>query len=1403
MVLVQKPAPGTAAVKYEGDILRVTLDTDGRSGSAFLRTNYGSASLMRDEIIRQVEEGSLPTAGCWHDLPMEKKGNVFCISIPLGEIGVFDFKTFFENEDGTLEWPDGGDFKVKVEPALLWADNTIYNAFIRQFGPNISGQAENPELKQAEKLLREQGYCVQPPSGKFSDVEMCLDHIMDVLGFRIAMFLPVHPASSAFSGMGRFGSPFAPLDFRDVDWSMAKFDRKTTPLQQFMSLVDAVHSKGGLVILDMPFDHTGWASQMQTAHPEWFCRNDDGTFASPGAWGVVWEDLCKLDFNKRELWMELAETALFWCRIGVDGFRCDAGYMIPCEVWKYICAKTRREFPDTVFLLEGLGGPVSTTERLLMEGGLNWAYSESFQQYGYSAESEYLEHVLKSASCSGVLVNFAETHDNTRLAAVSAEWAMHRVASAALLAPAGAFGMANGVEWLATERIDVHGDASLNWGAPMNIVEHVARVNRILRCHPAFSAGAKLRRPSDFSGACISLLRSFGDMKVLVIVNPDQSKSVRVSWPVSEFNPGFKPVDLLSGGVVNIGIEAGRAVFDMPPGMSCCISSAGYISECDHFASVRSQQLRACAVHCIGREAGFNEGTLSGAVSALSAGMCDFMAFCGELGVKRPFIKWRAGRDSARISVFSPDCIVAVEEEHPFFIEINFCGKCLERRRAFRTENGRWTAFLTEIGSLTLHEEHFKASLDIKCRIFANEGMEVHNGTAVVVDADREINVAMMKKAAEIAFGDCGLCANTRGTYTLVPALWGTVDSKYGGLLAVNFNRTAPDLRYVMLPLMKAWLRYRDFSFEFGMAELRDFSFSYGNALRWRFEMPCGPGKTVSVSVVWMLDQDENAGKMIFSLDEMQGMSYDNNEYVLIVRPDVDGRSHHEVTKAYSGAEGVYPGCVKNVPGGFRFSVDGRCLQLVSDDGMFSVEGKWSYNVPLPVERERGLDSSTDLFSPGYFTFKMSNGGKAVINAAAFAEGETVPVMNMNMPVFYGSVPFKDALAYSLRHFYVSRCGEGGVRNGSVIAGYPWFLDWGRDTLICLRGYIAAGEMEMAEDVICQFAQFEENGTLPNMIRGRDTSDRDTSDAPLWLYSAVKDYILAPEGGIEILNMMCGNRRLMDILLQLAGSLWKGASNGVRADIESGLLYSRAHFTWMDTNYPAGTPRAGYPVEIQALWIAAMDFLAEYAASDEWKRRSDMARASFSRLFVRKDGRGLVDCRHAEVFRPAADAVPDDAVRPNQLLAVTLGIVTDLVVGDQILDAVSPLLIPGGIRSLDDAPVVFPQPVSDNGKLLNDPTAPYWGHYSGDEDSRRKPAYHNGTAWGWQMPMLCEAMLLLHPGMKQIPSSWLAVCADVMSSGCIGFIPEIYDGDAPHARKGCPAQAWSMTELLRVALKCM
>ena len=243
----------------------------------------------------------------------------------------------------------------------------------------------------------------------------------------------------------------------------------------------------------------------------------------------------------------------------------------------------------------------------------------------------------------------------------------------------------------------------------------------------------------------------------------------------------------------------------------------------------------------------------------------------------------------------------------------------------------------------------------------------------------------------------------------------------------------------------------------------------------------------------------------------------------------------------------------------------------------------------------------------------------------------------------------------------------------------------------------------------------------------------------------------------------------------------------------------------MDTRLPAGTPREGYPIEIQVLWIRLLRLLERIGAQgggESWGALADRAEASLQKYFWLEERGYFADSLVAEHGKPATVSVADTALRSNCLFAVSLG----LVAGERARRCVDAarrhLVVPGALRSLAPLPVSPPLPIyGNNGRLLNNPAEPYSGRYEGDEDTRRKPAYHNGTAWTWTFPVFCEALARAWDFASEAVAAaraYLGSVEQLMHEGCLGQIPEILDGDAPHQQRGCDAQAWGVTEALRV-----
>ncbi|MBR1836570.1 MAG: glycogen debranching protein, partial [Kiritimatiellae bacterium] len=540
MRLWQSPATGSSILRHAGDDVVFELFAEGAGpGRAVLRTQLGGARRRRRELVEAMDEGRPPLALDWNDVPMEEVsagGGVrrFAVRVPLVDIGFFRAKACFFPEGGDRPfWPDGGDVCVKVAPAWTAAWTSVYCAFPRCFGPDEAAERSRP-APAAAAALDSSGWTAIPPGGTFRSLARHLDEILLGERFRVLQLLPVHPVPTTFARMGRFGSPFASTDFFSVDPALAEFDPKATPLDQFRELADAVHARGGRLFIDLPANHTGWASTLQTHHPEWFRKNADGSFRSPGAWGVTWEDLVELDHARPELRGFMASVFEFWCAQGVDGFRCDAGYMVPAETWRYVVSRVRESYPDAVFLLEGLGGKISVTNALLSEEGLDWAYSEIFQTGDRSAFERYLPGATAVSGSIGPLAHYAETHDNNRLAARSRAWARMRTALAALVSQQGCFGVTCGVEWFADEKIDVHGASALRWGSPENQVAEIRRLNTLCAVLPAFAAGASVRLVQHGPGNSLAVLRTArsgsGKDDALVLVNLDPDAPQPVAW---------------------------------------------------------------------------------------------------------------------------------------------------------------------------------------------------------------------------------------------------------------------------------------------------------------------------------------------------------------------------------------------------------------------------------------------------------------------------------------------------------------------------------------------------------------------------------------------------------------------------------------------------------------------------------------------------------------------------------------------------------------------------------------------------------------------------------------------------------------------------------------------------------
>ena len=1356
----QTPAPHDFILKWRGDTLTVTLELDSpRPGRAAFRTNIGRQRVRRHEIIAETERGETPLARAWTDIPLpEVRPGVFSAEIPLDEVGVFSGKAcFFPEGSNVPEWPEGSNTHIKVESAETRHSNTIYTVFPRQFG-------------------------------SFREIVRRLPVIMDTMGFRIVQTLPPFPVPTTYAVMGEYGCPFAALDFLSVDPSMAEFDEYTTPLDQFKELIDAVHARRGLFLVDLPANHTGWASTLQTHHPDWFHREADGHFVSPGAWGVKWADLVELDYSNPELRSYMADVFLFWCRHGVDGFRCDAGYMIPAATWEYIVARVREEYPDTIFMLEGLGGELKVTDRLLTESNLDWAYSEIFQTYDRGAFEWYLPSAIERSEKYGTLVHFAETHDNDRLAKGGTTYARLRVQLAALLSWQGAWGIANGVEWYCREKIDVHGKNDLNWGAKDNMLELISKLNFILGTHPSFSGAAHLEVVTRGTGNTLAVVRTSSYdpenpySRLLVLANLDCGRPADIEWDLNRF-PERETVDLVTDRKVSV-----TGPVRLAPGQVLCLVGAAAKKRMS-----RSSRHRVPA----------------------------------EDARPDALFHWKFPRDVRRDFVVPENQWVEMTAPSHFRMRIidPATGKTLRVYRSRPSADGY---------SVVFDAPHYKGD-GTRCRelelsmIVYTEPKSTRTSsrflvppTSVLAKAKVALDSGEIRRRPEYRT----ILSNGAGAASQMRIGWGTVASQYDAILAANPNPNCPSDRLNLWTRTRCWLQREGYLREFDNRCTKRFTADpAGRVAGGEFHVPCGMGKTTEFVFTLSLDEGRNVARMRVVRTDA-GEDDVGDQVRLVFRPDIEWRSFHSATKAYAGLEDLFPRSVAPTDDGFVFRPYDDSFRMSVSGGTYHHEPQWEYNVPHPEESARGQDSAGDLFSPGWISADLKVGDAVEIvgeleRRSGGAEGDGAASMEprfkfgkieewpSNLLASIAShrlpplarpatLPLAEELRQAMELFIVKRDDL-----KTVIAGYPWFLDWGRDTFIFMRGMIAAGMIDDSVKILKAFAAFEENGTLPNIIYGSTAGNRDTTDAQLWFIRCVEEVEAAVSesrdrrparpvaGKPDVLELPVpdipgpdtpggepagAGRPDISTLKATCESIVdhdiSGTPNGIKMDPDSALVWSPSHFTWMDTNYPACTPRVGYPVDIQALWISALRYLGR-------DKLADKALSNLKRLFKDPNGPGYCDCLAAPGGERAEDAVPDAAVRPNQLFLLTLGILDDR----SILSATEELLVPGGIRSLSAEHYL------------------YKGVYAGDEDTERKPAYHNGTVWAWPFPLYAEALAMTGAAKPETALQLLASAVENLNVGCIGHISEIADGDAPHAQKGCAAQAWSVSELLRVWLR--
>lgn len=1471
------PDPGERQVGFVGD--RLAFELRDESGvlaleqcAAFLRTTIGSGAILNDETVRAFETSVPVSHAAWRDLPMERMVAGFRLSVVLSEPGFYRAKAYLIDAQGFQHWPEGDDFGVSVHPSDYRTANLIYCAWPRLLGASKeSAQFLDEKAEKRLRMLDRKGYSVIPPSGTLRDLKQLLGHIVKELGCRIVHLLPVNPTPTTFARFGRYGSPYAALDLTAIDPALVEFDRRTTGVQQFCELTREAHRMKARVFLDLVINHTGWGSRLQEVYPEWFRRHEDGRFANPGAWGTVWEDLVELEHHDPVLGQELAEVFLTWSRRGVDGFRCDAGYMVPLPLWRYITARVRREFPNTIFLLEGLGGGWEVTEQLLMEGGMQWAYSELFQNYSGKQVSWYLDYVLRQSQRVGRYLHYSETHDNPRLAAKGMAWSLLRNRLCGLTSVSGGFGFTCGVEWLATEKIVVHQRTGLNWGGERNIVKELSQLTRVLADHPCFFDGAQLSRLSK-SGSTVFVLERVsqdGNDRVLVLVNTDVEASATLVMSGADWEAGGAPtMDLLQQPFPEVERQGDGSVrLKLRAGAAHCLGGSMESKGLAGPEYRRRRGIRAWLVQMI--QAVWPEGLL---------GDFDVEALV-VLVAQEPLRFLAAVRHFRTTSAVCPWQAVAERGGFPEVYPTVVLWESLDERRIVPVPPNHWLVFRNDtpfevrlrsadnqpplcLAAVALTDGVHLACVDasqrapglarVEFRSLENPA-ETLNGEVLFLPAAPEVtDLLSLTEDGEghVVESPVVLLTNRRGGMSRLGVDFGQVKSKYDCLLGANFHAKVPVDRHVLAKRARIWVSAGGLITALSRDNL--VSFSAGPPARWRYLVCAGSGQWVPLEVTVDMVDDRNMVLVRCERMRCRDLRFEDIERVygrsnamrakmldpkvidlisvsVTVRVDVEDRNFHWETQWNEDSERHFSNHISSLEDGVGFifrPAPERLLEVRCDRGRFHAKPEWSHGMEHPVEASRGQTGQGDAYSPGWFDVPLGSGDMAHFIVSAEPEGESLAEVagwferrkcRVAQLVRQAGIQvgdrFGEQLVKAVSAFVVKR--DDGM---TVIAGYPWFLDWGRDSLICARGLLACGYEKEVVKLLQVFGRFEESGTLPNSLHGEDTSNRDTSDAPLWYGLVCAD--LVAQHGVAFLKTPLGcsarggltegksgghPKTIGEVLRRTALGYLNGTPNGICVDADSGLVWSPSHFTWMDTNHPPGTPREGYPIEIQVLWILLLRLLEETEAPSEsqsWRILAAQVTASFEKYYWLAEAGYYADLIVAKPGVAAAEGIVDSALRSNFLLAISSGLVRGPQARRAVDSALRYLMVPGGVRSLAPLLVTVPLAVySCGGQLLNDPRFPYWGRYEGDEDTRRKPAYHNGTAWTWSLGILCEALLRawdFSPESVASVRAYLGATGHLMQRGCIGQIPEVMDGDAPHVQRGCDAQAWGVTEAIRV-----
>ena len=658
---------------------------------------------------------------------------------------------------------------------------------------------------------------------------------------------------------------------------------------------------------------------------------------------------------------------------------------------------------------------------------------------------------------------------------------------------------------------------------------------------------------------------------------------------------------------------------------------------------------------------------------------------------------------------------------------------------------------------------------------------------------------------AELMLGREWLVTNGLGGFAS-GTLAGVPTRRYHGLLIAALP--TPLGRTVMLNHLSEWLRLPGGARQQiggqeraggqlewpGAKHLREFRLEEGLPV-WRYELD---GHVVEKRVLMVHRQ--NTVHVTYQLVEGEG------PLRLKLRPALQFRSYEEAV--HTSADEPYT--VTSTEDRLEVSTGHKYpplrLKMYGLRATFALDGDKVQNVHYRTEERRGYDHTGELWSPGYFSVDVTKEVTATLvgstesweliralcpEEAQGAEHErrerllasAAPAARRGLAAELVLAADQFVITPSGRQEDAARAHAAGEEVRSVIAGYHWFTDWGRDTMISLEGLTCTtGRHREAGWILRTFGQYIRDGLIPNMFPdGANEGLYHTADATLWFFHALDRYLKTTDDAVTL-------EVLLPKMQEIVKHHLAGTRFGIKVDPSDGLLVQGEEgyqLTWMDAKCDGWvvTPRRGKAVEINALWYNALRLLegwtravGDAARADELSGHAERCRRSFNERFWYEEGRHLFDV----VESGELNGANDQACRPNQLLAISLEHpVLEEARWEPVLDIVrEKLLTPVGLRSLSPDHFDFK------------PT------YHGDLKTR-DAAYHQGTVWGWLIGPFIDAWLKVHPDDRAGARRTLAGFLPHLDEACVGSISEVFDAVPPFHARGCIAQAWSVAEVLR------